>query len=302
LITGPSATGKELVARAIGLSRYIPFNAETESFSEDFEASFYPLNLSALSPTLIESELFGRRRGAFTGAIADRIGWLEVCPPLGTVFLDEIGEIDSSIQVKLLRALDTRAFQRLGETKSRNFRGKAIAATNRDLALEMRQGRFRDDLYYRLCSDTISLPSLHERVTDDPDELSNLVSFLTLRQFGEEGAPELAREVETWIDEHLGRDYPWPGNVRELRQCISNVLIRRRYTPAAEELSGHLREQLAEEFLQGEAAASEIMTRYFTLAYARHGNYQRTARALSVDRRTVKSKIDDELLAKLGAG
>ena len=120
LITGESGTGKELVARAIAMARYIPFDAKSKSFVSDYTQSFYPLNLSALSPTLIESELFGHRRGAFTGALEDRAGWLETCPPLGTVFLDEIGELDPTIQVKLLRVLQTRRFQRLGAYPHRN--------------------------------------------------------------------------------------------------------------------------------------------------------------------------------------
>src|SRR5439155_12224371 len=114
LISGPSGTGKELVARAVGLSRYIPFDAKSQTFSQDPAESFHALSLSALSPTLIESELFGHRRGSFTGAIDDRAGWLEVCRPLGTVFLDEIGEIDPAVQVKLVRVLQTRTCARLG--------------------------------------------------------------------------------------------------------------------------------------------------------------------------------------------
>src|SRR5205085_3415278 len=118
--------------------------------------SFHALSLSALSPTLIESELFGHRRGSFTGAIDDRAGWLEVCRPLGTVFLDEIGEIDPAVQVKLLRVLQTRTFVRLGDTRNRKFTGKIIAATNRDLAQQMQLGQIREDFYYRLCSDMIT--------------------------------------------------------------------------------------------------------------------------------------------------
>ena len=123
LIRGPSGTGKELVASAIGLSRYIPFDPKTQTFSEDFASSFSALNLSALPSTLVESELFGHRRGAFTGALHDRRGWLEVCPPLGAVFLDEIGDLDAAIQVKLLRVLQSRTFQALGDTTERHFRG-----------------------------------------------------------------------------------------------------------------------------------------------------------------------------------
>src|SRR5581483_12417684 len=133
LVRGPSGTGKELVARAIGLSRYVPFDPKTLSFTEDFTGSFYAINLSALPSTLIESELFGHRRGAFTGALQDRKGGLEVCPALGTVFLDEIGDLEVTIQVKLLRVLQTRTFQPLGDSSDRHFRGKLIAATNRDL-------------------------------------------------------------------------------------------------------------------------------------------------------------------------
>jgi transcriptional regulator with AAA-type ATPase domain len=300
LVTGPSGTGKELVARAIALSRYIPFDPDTRSFGERPEESFFPLNLSALSPTLIESELFGHRRGAFTGAVGDRTGWFEICPPLGTVFLDEIGEVDAAIQVKLLRVLETRTFQRLGDTRDRRFRGKVVAATHRDLAREMEAGRFRDDLYYRLCADRIETPSLAERVRDSPREIPDLVLFLAERQVGEELAPELAREVVTWIDSHLGRDYPWPGNVRELAQCVSNVLIRREYLPAARASAADPRRALAEEILSARLSADEILGRYCTLVYAETGSYQEAARRLGLDRRTVKARVDAELLARLG--
>jgi hypothetical protein len=179
LITGASGTGKELVARAIGLSRYIPFDPEKQQFTDDFAGSFHPLNLSALSATLIESELFGHCRGAFTGAVSDRAGWLEVCKPLGTVFLDEIGDLDAAIQVKLLRVLQTRTFQRLGETTDRGFQGKIIAATNQDLAAKIGDGKFREDFYYRLCSDIVTTPTLHQQLADCPDDLGNLVLFIT---------------------------------------------------------------------------------------------------------------------------
>lgn len=168
LVIGPSGTGKELVARAIGSSRYIPFQPRVGRFALDVADAFYPMNLSALAPTLIESELFGHRRGAFTGALADRTGFFAICPALGTVFLDEIGDLDPAIQVKLLRVLQTREFQSLGETKTQRFEGKIVAATHRDLGAEMRAGRFREDLYYRLCSDLIATPSLREQLKDAP--------------------------------------------------------------------------------------------------------------------------------------
>jgi transcriptional regulator with AAA-type ATPase domain len=292
LVTGPSGTGKELVARAIAFSRYIPFDAAAQSFGDRPEESFFPLNLSALSPTLIESELFGHRRGAFTGAVADRTGWLEVCPPLGTVFLDEIGDVDAAIQVKLLRVLETRVFQRLGDTRERHFRGKVVAATNRDLAREMSAGRFREDLYYRLCADRIETPSLAERARDTPREIADLALFLAERQVGEELAPGLAAEVVAWIDRRLGPAYPWPGNVRELAQCVSNVLIRGEYLPAATAPSTDPRRSLAEEILAARLTADDLLNRYCALVYAETGSYQETARRLGLDRRTVKARVD----------
>src|SRR5258708_17072029 len=130
LITGPSGTGKELAARAIARSRYATFDEHTLLFANEGAALFFPINVSALSPTLVESELFGHRRGSFTGAIGDRKGWLEACQAAGSVFLDELGDLDPAIQVKLLRVIETRTFHPVGDTASRQFYGKLIAATN----------------------------------------------------------------------------------------------------------------------------------------------------------------------------
>ena len=283
LITGPSGTGKELVARAIGLSRYIPFRADTETLAEEYSKSFLPLNLSALSPTLIESELFGHRRGAFTGAVEDRPGWLEVCPALGTVFLDEIGDLDGSIQVKLLRTLESRTFERLGETKSRAFRGKIIAATHRDLAAAMACGTFREDFYYRLCSDMIVTPSLHQQIADSPSDLRQLTLFLANRIAGAEEAPRVAAEVEEWIAGNLPENYGWPGNVRELEQCVRNILIRREYRPPRA-VSRSPAEALARRIEGGGLTAQELLSAYCTLVYRRTGSYVETARRLGLDR------------------
>ena len=297
LVTGPSGTGKELVARAIALSQYIPFDEAEGRFAEGFEKAFLPLNLSALSPALIESELFGHRRGAFTGALADRVGWLEVCSPLGSVFLDEIGDIDISIQVKLLRVIQTRTFQRIGETENRSFSGKLIAATNRDLGAEMDEGRFRNDLYYRLCSDIVTTPSLREQLTETPQELRVLTGFIARRIIGEE-AEQLADEVVAWIDKHLGPDYAWPGNVRELEQCVRNVLIRKSYVPRTA-APKDARTRLASEFCEGVLSADELLSRYCTVVYAQTDNYAEAARRLGLDRRTVKSHVDEKLLGEL---
>jgi transcriptional regulator with PAS, ATPase and Fis domain len=244
----------------------------------------------------VESELFGHRRGAFTGAVADRKGWLEICPDFGSVFLDELGDLDPAIQVKLLRVIETRTFHPVGDTVGRQFRGKLIAATNRDLPAAMRQGRFREDLYYRLCSDQVTTPSLAEQLADSPDLLRDLVVHMARRVAGEE-ARELAAEVEAWIAANLGADYPWPGNFRELEQCVRNVLIRHNYRPAATAVDSP-----AEEFLRdaraGRLTADALLRRYVTLVYTETGSYEETARRLALDRRTVKSKVDRTLSAR----
>jgi DNA-binding NtrC family response regulator len=292
LITGPSGTGKEIVARAIALSRFIPFDPRARTFAEEYSRLFHPLNISALSPTLVESELFGHKRGAYTGALEDRRGWLEMCPPLGCVFLDEIGDLDPMIQVKLLRVLQSRTFQRLGETQDRHFAGKIIAATNRDLSAEMERGAFRRDFYYRLCSDIIVTPSLREQLAQSPEDLGNLIRFICKRVVGESEAERVADEVEGWITKHLGRDYAWPGNFRELEQCVRNVLVRREYRPPQPPAAVGSRDNLIDSIFAGKLTADELLQRYCRLVYAQTHSYVETARRLQLDRRTVKSKVD----------
>ena len=214
------------------------------------------------------------------------------------MLLDEVGEIDASIQVKLLRVLQTREFSRIGETAPRAFEGKLIAATNRDLAAEMRAGRFREDLYYRLCADLVVTPALREQLRDAPDELRNLVLFVSERVVGPDGAADLADEVLACVERDLGSDYPWPGNVRELEQCVRNVLVRKEYRPPVAPDRGPPGD-LAAELGEGSLTAEEVLRRYCTIVYAHTGSYQETARRLQLDRRTVKRRVDPELLAEL---
>jgi MoxR-like ATPase len=300
LITGPSGSGKDLVARAIAMARYVPFDPHRCAFRENFLESFHALSLSALSPTLIESELFGHRKGAFTGALEDRVGWLEACSPSGTVFLDEIGDLEGSIQIKLLRVLENRIFHRLGETRPRNFRGKIIAATNCDLTGEIAGRRFRADLYYRLCADEIRTPSLAERLADDPGELRTLVLYIARQAAGDAEAETVAAEVEEYIRRNLGMDYPWPGNIRELAQCVRNILVRREYRPTAVTAPGAAEGFLAD-VAAGRLGVEELLRRYSTLVFARAGTYEEAARRLGTDRRTVKSRVDPQFLAELQA-
>jgi len=279
LITGPSGTGKELVARAIAESRWRPFREKDLTFDES--TAFFPINISALSESLVESELFGHRRGSFTGAVGDRKGWLELCPAGGSVFLDELGELDQSIQVKLLRVIETRTFHPVGDSAGIPFEGKLIAATNRDL----QAGGFRQELYYRLCSDQIVTPSLAEQLADSPQILSELILHLARRVAGPE-AEELAADVTQWINENLGDNYGWPGNYRELDQCVKNVLIRRDYRPSRTPT-----DNIRDDFEAGRMTADQLLSRYATMVYRRTGSYEETARRLGIDRRTVKAKI-----------
>jgi hypothetical protein len=285
LITGPSGTGKELVARAIAGARYLAFVPGRRSFEDDRNGNFFAVNLAALSPTLIESELFGHRKGAFTGAVADRLGWFEACPRQGSVFLDELGEMELPIQVKLLRVLETREYAAVGDTATKRFDGKLIAATNRDLAAEIAAGRFREDLYYRLCADLIETPTLREQLQASPGVLSELLLFMTRRAVGEE-AENAVPLVREWIEQKLPPDYSWPGNYRELEQCVRNILIRRTYRP--------LRRgpDLGARIEKGEATAEEVLREYARRVYAQSGSYVETARKLGVDRRTVRAWLD----------
>ncbi len=291
LVTGPSGTGKELVARAVGLSRFVPFDPVAGRFAVDVASAFYPLNLSALSPTLIESELFGHRKGAFTGALQDREGYFEDCGPFGTVFLDEIGETDPAVQVKLLRVLQTRQFQRLGDTQLRPFVGKVMAATNRDLAEEIGKGSFREDFYYRLCSDRIRTPSLCEVLRSGKNELEVLVKHISLRVAGPLDGPALMEEACAWINRNLGLGYEWPGNVRELEQCVRNILIHGAYEAETRaSANGSTGRQLAPA-LQAGLTANQLLSSYAQALYREHGSYEETARILQTDRRTAKRYV-----------
>jgi transcriptional regulator with AAA-type ATPase domain len=286
LILGPTGTGKELVARAIAFSRYIPFDDRTSRFAAVSSSLFSGLNLSAMSPALIEAELFGHRKGAFTGALSDRKGWLEECSPSGTVFLDEVGDLDPAIQVKLLRVLQTRTFQRLGETTTRHFAGKIIAATNRDPAAAIASGALRRDFYYRLCADVITTPSLSEQLDGPGDELRHLVLHVAARVAGEDEAAALAEDALRVIEKRLGARYSWPGNFRELEQCMRGVMVHGDYVPVAEAPPS---EQAA--VLEGRLTEEELLRWYTTLVYKQTGSYQEVARRLGIDRRTVAGRV-----------
>ncbi len=205
LITGESGTGKELVARAI------------HALSPRARGPFVAVNCAALTDTLLDSELFGHERGAFTGAIERRIGKFEAAHE-GTLFLDEVGEMSPALQVRLLRVLQERTFHRVGSTHDIRVDVRIIAATNRNLAEQVEQGRFRDDLYYRLAVVPIAVPPLRER-GGDVVLLAEYFARVIAAEMGRT-PPSLDRGARARL-----RSYGWPGNVRELRNVIERALI-----------------------------------------------------------------------------
>jgi DNA-binding NtrC family response regulator len=205
LIAGESGTGKELIAEAI------------HAASPRAKAPFVRLHCAALSESLLESELFGHERGAFTGAVARREGRFKQADG-GTLLLDEIGEIPPAVQVKLLRFLQEKAFERVGGNETLKVDVRVIAATNRDLGAEIKRGAFREDLFYRLNVVTIELPALRDRRGDIPV----LASFFLRRYAAENG-----KTLDTFTDDALETllEYDWPGNVRELENVVERAVV-----------------------------------------------------------------------------
>ncbi len=207
LIEGESGTGKELVARSIH------FNSPRR------EKPFVAVNCSALAESLLESELFGHEKGAFTGAVATKKGRFELADG-GTLFLDEIGELSQNLQVKMLRVLQEKAFERVGGVRSISVDIRIIAATNKDLLQEMKAGRFREDLFYRLNVVHLSLPPLKARKED----IRLLVNHFIKKYASERKSAVPVAGVDQEVD-RLFYDYSWPGNIRELENVIERVMI-----------------------------------------------------------------------------
>ena len=206
LIFGESGTGKELAARAIHQN------------SPRSQKPFVGINCAVITETLLESELFGHEKGAFTGAFAQKKGKLEVADG-GTVFLDEIGEMVPALQAKLLRVLQEREFERVGGTRPIKVDVRVIAATNRDLDAAIKNGTFRQDLYYRLNVVSITMPPLRERREDIP-----LLANYFLQKFGRKTSARRVRGISSKARALL-ENHPWPGNVRELENVIERAVV-----------------------------------------------------------------------------
>jgi transcriptional regulator with GAF, ATPase, and Fis domain len=291
LILGPTGAGKGTAAAAIGCSGYIPFDAERGRFEENFRRAFISLNLSQFSETLIESELFGHKKGAFTGAVENYRGVFDRCSPYGSILLDEIGEVGEQIQIKLLRVLQERTFVPVGDHQQRRFSGRVIAATNRPMARIRLDSILRDDFFYRLCSDVIQVPSLTERIRQDHGELKDLVSHTVLRILGNT-SPKLVNQLHRQIVEQLGYDYSWPGNVRELEQCVRRLLLNQSYKPFTSDMPQTLSAFLGRSVSGCSIDLQSLISGYCYLLYQHHGTYEAVAQTAQLDRRTAKKYVN----------
>jgi two-component system, NtrC family, response regulator AtoC len=279
LIQGESGTGKELVARALHYSSNRKINP------------FIQVNCAALPESLLESELFGHEKGAFTGAIAQRHGRFELANG-GTIFLDEIGEISPQVQVKLLRVIQERSFERIGGQQTINIDVRVVAATNKDLAVEMREGRFREDLFYRLNVIPLHMPSLRERKEDIPLLIEHF-----LKKYDPKGRISSVHPAAL----KLLVDYYWPGNVRELENTMERLAI---VTPGAtieasdipaefrhsRVLPGpEVRFMMPESGLDLEQVEKAFITQALELA---QGNKSKAAKLLGLTRHTLLYRIE----------
>ena len=292
LLLGATGTGKTLIAHTIGCSGFIPFDLKKQRFKESFTRSFQFINLSQYPCSLLESELFGHKKGAFTGAIDHHQGLFDRCSEHGAVFIDEIGDIDIPTQVKLLNVIQDRTFCPVGSHKKLRFSGRVISATNRNISQLRKEGSFRDDLYYRLCSDVIEVPSLQQRIQENPEELRHLISIL-LKRITDISAPNLVSMIEKQIRSNIPDYYAWPGNVRELEQCIRRICLTGSCGISDELTKPSSGNGFSFMDNNGENSAQELLQQYCRFLYERHGSYEAVARITLLDRRTVKKYIVD---------
>jgi transcriptional regulator with PAS, ATPase and Fis domain len=284
LITGESGTGKEVIARAL------------HSSSAQCTGPFVAVNCGALPADLLESELFGHVKGAFTGAVRDRVGRFELARG-GTVFLDEVGDIPLHLQVKLLRVLQERQFERVGENKTRAVDARIIAATNQDLHGAIHAGRFREDLYYRLRVVPIHIPPLRER----PEDIALIAQHL-LAHIGGRAGRALILSPDTL--EAL-KAYSWPGNVRELENALEYaVALCTGQTIQIEDLPEEVRAAGAAEppraaapaapsARPADAGADPERARILEALEVQHWNRQKAAEALGLSRSTLWRRMRD---------
>lgn len=240
---------------------------------------------------MLESELFGHKKGAFTGAVENHEGLFSRCAPHGVIFLDEIGDVSIPVQIKLLQVLQERVFFPVGSHEAKRFSGRIVAATNRPLDEMLASGKFRDDLYYRLCSDVVNLPPLRVRLREDPEELDHLLGAILTRLAGETAGREkqLLKKV---LLRDVGADYAWPGNVRELEQAMKRIILTGRYQGMKSEAPRpDAAGRLASGMRAGALNAEELLAAYCGMLYQSYGTYEEVSRRTKLDRRTAKKYV-----------
>jgi DNA-binding NtrC family response regulator len=268
LVTGETGTGKELVARAL------------HQRSPRTRGPFVAVNCGAVPENLVESELFGHEKGAFTGAVARKAGVFELADA-GVLFLDEVGEIPPPAQVKLLRALESKEFMRVGATRPTRVDIRIVSATNRDLRAEVAEGRFREDLYYRLSGLTLRLPPLRERSGDIALLAGHFLARITPRKRLSPGALERLAA------------YPWPGNVRELQMVIQRAAILcAKEAVGAEDVLLDPPQSWKAAAMKSGLTLEEMEREYIQTVLAEHGGHRgKAAKALGIDPKTLYNKL-----------
>lgn len=269
LITGESGTGKELIARAIHKN------------SPRQEKPFVVANCVAFSPNLLESELFGHEKGAFTGANSTRIGRFEIAHN-GTLFLDEIGEITLSTQTKLLRVIQEKEFERVGSSTSIKVDTRIVAATNKDLLKEIKENRFREDLFYRINVFTIDIPPLRARIEDIPLLVQHFIK--KYNQILNKRITGISQEASSLL-----MDYTFPGNVRELENIMERAMIMCNHTIMDRDLFFFLEQK--EEFTQAGTLKEMEREMIKKTLILNNGNRTKTAQSLGISRRSLLLKL-----------
>ena len=293
LILGETGTGKKAAAAAIGKSCFIPFDENKLRFARSISRTFVSINLAQFPETRIESEMFGQRKDALADAVDPHVGILSRCCPHGVLFLDEVHALSPTVQLTLLQVLQERTFSPVGSHEHKRFQGRVIAATNRAPNELRREGRMRQDFYYRLCADVITAPPLRDRLREDPGELDVLTSYILQRQLGMT-APDVLQQVRDALNRSPGKDYAWPGNVRELGQAIRRILLTGHYEgdAAGATHDGSEEARLINGIHNGSFTATGLQAHYCALLYERFGTYGEVARRTGLDWRTVKKYVD----------
>jgi DNA-binding NtrC family response regulator len=330
LITGETGTGKESAAQCVGWSRFVPFDARVRRFALPYDADFHARSVVEAAGGLVESALFGHKKGSFTGAAGDAIGCLAQPREHGTLFLDEIGELPKHVQAKLLRPLESREYVPVGETKPHRILGRLVFATHRDLLAMCRAGAFRPDLYERINAVVVRLPPFRQILAEAPESLAVYVAGMVAEKVAPEGRAHWTARVVRSIEEQSPR-YAWRRNLRELRNYTHRFVLSGGDTPPpgeavhggpaeaapaarAEEARAPSRavggddeappssEILGRVGKEGWLSPDELLRAYVTRVYFLTAeNLAETARRLGTDWRRVRKLVDPVRLERLRA-